>query len=144
MCCLCVCLCLCVLFVCVFVCVCLFVCCVCLREHYNYWAERSEAPHGCYIWDFWMYYICMDVRPTDLIQRTCTCTLLSKIEEELLARLTRLLGYHWLSGKLISSLHIHASHTWLLAVIQHNLSCITSSCVCVYLANAYVSNVRSL
>ena len=28
--------------------------------------------------------------------------------------LTRLLGYYWLSGKLIGSLQIHASHTWLL------------------------------
>ena len=28
--------------------------------------------------------------------------------------LTRLQGYYWLSGKLIGSLHIHASHTWLL------------------------------
>ena len=67
--------------------------------------------------------IIMDVHPTNLIQRTCAGTLLSKIEEELLARLlqlTRLLGYYWLSGKLVSSLHIHASHTWLLAVIQHN------------------------
>ena len=28
--------------------------------------------------------------------------------------LTRLQGYFWLSGKLIGTLHIHASHTWLL------------------------------
>ena len=34
-------------------------------------------------------------------------------------RLTRLLGCYWLSGKLIGSLRTHASHTWLLAVIQH-------------------------
>ena len=34
-------------------------------------------------------------------------------------KLTRLLGCYWLSGKLIGSLHTHASHTWLLAVIQH-------------------------
>ena len=32
-------------------------------------------------------------------------------------KLTRLLGCYWLSGKLIGSLHTHASHTWLLAVI---------------------------
>ena len=31
-------------------------------------------------------------------------------------KLTRLLGYYWLSGKLIGSLHIHASHTWLLCI----------------------------
>ena len=30
--------------------------------------------------------------------------------------LTRLLGYYRLSGKLIGSLHIHASHTWLLCI----------------------------
>ena len=34
-------------------------------------------------------------------------------------KLTRLLGCYWLSGKLIGSLYTHASHTWLLAVIQH-------------------------
>ena len=96
---------------------------------FAYWGERSEARRVRYSWDFVIILI-MDVRPTDLIQLTCTCTLLSKIEEELLARLLQLtLGYHWLSGKLIRSLYIHASHTWLLAVMQHNLSCITSSCV---------------
>ena len=48
-----------------------------------YWGERSEAPHVCYSWDFVIILI-MDVHPIELIQRTCTCTLLSKIEEELL------------------------------------------------------------
>ena len=69
-------------------------------------------PHMFVTAGIFVIILIMDVRPIDLIQRTCTCTLLSKIEEELLARLLQLtLGYHWLSGKLISSLHIHASHT---------------------------------
>ena len=57
----------------------------CAQLHYIiYWGERSEAPHVCYIWDFLHIIIIMDVRPTDLIQHTCACAMLSKIEEELL------------------------------------------------------------
>ena len=131
------------------------------------WGERSEAPHGRYIWDFpyiiiigasaakphmddtsalaphgryiWDFpYIIIIIiyrrtsdRSNFALRRTARtltahahrCVKL-KHGRPLHARpgqgkLTRLLGCYWLSGKLIGSLHTHASHTWLLAVIQH-------------------------
>ena len=101
---------------------------------YNYWGERSEAPHGRYIWDFPYIIIIIKLyrrtsdRSNFALRRTARkltahahrCVKL-KQGRPLHARpgqgkLTRLLGC---CGKLIGSLHTHASHTWLLAVIQH-------------------------
>ena len=104
--------------------------------YYYYWGERSEASHGRYICDFPYIIIIIIYRRTSdrsnfAFRRTARkltahahrCVKL-KQGRPLHARpgqgkLTRLLGCYWLSGKLIGSLHTHASHTWLLAVIQH-------------------------
>ena len=97
------------------------------------WGERSEAPHGRYIWDFpcIIIYRRTSDRSNFALRRTARtltahahrCVKL-KQGRPFHARpgqgkLTRLLGCYWQSGKLIGSLHTHASHTWLLAVIQH-------------------------
>ena len=109
-----------------------------------HWGERSEAPHGWYIWDFSyiiIYYRRTSDRSNCAWRRTARgltahahrCVKLKQGQSNDKARrapslvflcvfdgivlsieLTRLLGYYWLSGKLIGTLHIHASPTWLL------------------------------
>ena len=101
----------------------------------NNWGERSEAPHGRYIWDFPYIIIIIYRRTSDCSNfalrrtaRTLTAhahrcvklkqgqSILNKVRKGMQAKskLTRLLGYYWLSDKLIGSLHIHALHTCLL------------------------------
>ena len=102
------------------------------------WGERSEAPHGRYIWDFphHHYYRRTSDRSNFALRRSArrltahahrcvklkqgSCKACSQSCISLCARcidgialsieLTEVLGYYWLSGKLIGSLHIYTLH----------------------------------
>ena len=62
-----------------------------------------------------MLIVVNKANPTIRPRRAPSLVFLSVFDGIVLSiELTRLLGYYWLSGKLIGTLHIHASHTWLL------------------------------